>query len=379
MLGQELGDRDARVERVRRRARREPRAHRLAQLGEPRVRVDELAGGRQRRRARPSENRRGEARARGPGRGRTPRRRPRSNASRRARSRPRGGAGSSTVPPPTVVSVRRTTRSPRAATTALLEPELRVLAVANDARRHRVRPDVHGDRGGHRRELRQPDVEPVRRREVAGRDEHVAAREVAPLELGQVDRDALARVGVLDRRVVHLHRAHAHRASRRLDAQLVAGGDRARPERPGRDGADAAQREDAVDVAAASRRRHRARAPAARASAARSSSRPAPVFADTATTSAPGTSSRASSAASSSVSSSTASAFVSATTPCSTPSSRSTARCSSVCGRAPSCASITSRNRSMPVAPAIIVRTNRSCPGTSTSESRRPSGSSSGA
>ena len=33
----------------------------------------------------------------------------------------------------------------------------------------------------------------------------------------------------------------------------------------------------------------------------------------------------------------------------------------------------------MPVAPATIVRTNRSCPGTSTTESRRPSGSSSGA
>ena len=42
-------------------------------------------------------------------------------------------------------------------------------------------------------------------------------------------------------------------------------------------------------------------------------------------------------------------------------------------------ASITSRNRSMPVAPAIIVRTKRSWPGTSTSDRRRPSGSSSGA
>ena len=33
----------------------------------------------------------------------------------------------------------------------------------------------------------------------------------------------------------------------------------------------------------------------------------------------------------------------------------------------------------MPVAPATIVRTNRSWPGTSTSDSRRPEGSSSGA
>ena len=67
--------------------------------------------------------------------------------------------------------------------------------------------------------------------------------------------------------------------------------------------------------------------------------------------------------------SSTASAFVTATTPRSTPSRRRMARCSCVCGRAPSPASMTSRKRSMPVAPATIVRTNRSCPGTSTSES----------
>ena len=42
-------------------------------------------------------------------------------------------------------------------------------------------------------------------------------------------------------------------------------------------------------------------------------------------------------------------------------------------------ASTTSRKRSTPVAPATIVRTKRSCPGTSTTESRRPSASSSGA
>jgi hypothetical protein len=50
-----------------------------------------------------------------------------------------------------------------------------------------------------------------------------------------------------------------------------------------------------------------------------------------------------------------------------------------VCAARPSAASTTSRKRSMPVAPATIVRTKRSCPGTSTSDSRRPSGSSSGA
>ena len=88
-----------------------------------------------------------------------------------------------------------------------------------------------------------------------------------------------------------------------------------------------------------------------RASAAVSSASPAPVFALTATTSAPGTSSRASSTASSSVSASTASAFVIATTPCSIPSSERIARCSCVCGRAPSAASTTRRKRSIPVAP----------------------------
>jgi len=48
------------------------------------------------------------------------------------------------------------------------------------------------------------------------------------------------------------------------------------------------------------------------------------------------------------------------------------ARCSRVWGRAPSPASTTSRKRSNPVAPATIVRTKRSCPGTSTRETERP-------
>ncbi len=105
-------------------------------------------------------------------------------------------------------------------------------------------------------------------------------------------------------------------APARLDAQLVAVADRARPERAGDDGADAAQREDAVDVEARRRVVARVRARGATAaSAARSSSSPAPVRALTATTAAPGTSSSASARASSSVSSSTRSAFVSATTP----------------------------------------------------------------
>ena len=83
---------------------------------------------------------------------------------------------------------------------------------------------------------------------MARSDEDVAAREVAAFELRQVDRDALPRFRLLHGGVVHLHRPHAHGATGRLDTQLVPCGDRASPERSGRDGADAAKREDAVDV-----------------------------------------------------------------------------------------------------------------------------------
>ena len=73
------------------------------------------------------------------------------------------------------------------------------------------------------------------------------------------------------------------------------------------------------------------------------------------------------------------SVFVSATTPCPRPSSSQIARCSRVCGITPSSAATTSSTRSMPVAPATIVRTSPSWPGTSTTERRRPPARSSGA
>ena len=98
--------------------------------------------------------------------------------------------------------------------------------------------------------------------------------------------------------------------------------------------------------------------------------------ADTATISAPGSSSAASAAARAG---SVRSAFVTATTPTSTPSADSTVACSRVCGITPSSAATVIRYRSIPVAPATIVRTNRACPGTSTTDSRRPDGSASGA
>ncbi len=62
-----------------------------------------------------------------------------------------------------------------------------------------------------------------------------------------------------------------------------------------------------------------------------------------------------------------------------TPSSSRIARCSIVCGITPSSAATTSRNRSTPVAPATMVRTKRSCPGTSTTLRRAPAGSCSSA
>ncbi len=114
---------------------------------------------------------------------------------------------------------------------------------------------------------------------------------------------------------------------------------------------------------------------AARASAARSASNPTPLRTDTGTISAPGSNAAASAAARSG---DARSVLVIATTPTFTPNAASTAACSRVWGITPSSAATTIRYRSMPVAPATIVRTNRSCPGTSTTETRPP-GSDNGA
>src|SRR6188472_4642204 len=93
-------------------------------------------------------------------------------------------------------------------------------------------------------------VEPEARRERPGGDEDVAAAQLLPLHAGERDGDALSGFGPLDRPVMHLGAAHAHALPAWLDPQLVALADRPRPERPGRDGADAPEREGAVDVEA---------------------------------------------------------------------------------------------------------------------------------
>ena len=57
---------------------------------------------------------------------------------------------------------------------------------------------------------------------------------------------------------------------------------------------------------------------------------------------------------------------MSAMTPRGTPSSRQMSKCSRVCGMTDSSAATTSSTASMPPAPASMLRTKRSCPGTST-------------
>ena len=116
--------------------------------------------------------------------------------------------------------------------------------------------------------------------------------------------------------------------------------------------------------------------------ASRSLSRPCPVRAETGTIAAcaygvPARRGRTSSSMNSAHSSSTRSHFVNATTQVGTARSCSTARCSSVCGMMPSSAAMHRSATSMPVDPAIIWRTKRSWPGTSTTPMALPSGSSS--
>ena len=126
----------------------------------------------------------------------------------------------------------------------------------------------------------------------------------------------------------------------------------------------------------------RARATSARR--ARSSSMPRPVLADVTIGAPNGTLDCASHSVTSactrsSHSGSAASALVSTAMPSGTRNCSSTSRCSRVCGMIPSSAATTSIATSMPDAPATMVRTRSSCPGTSTMPARIPGASSSGA
>ena len=232
------------IERVRARALGEPRVHVGAQARRatpPRTRA--------RRRARATRAR---GRARPAGGCRAPAARGPSPARARARATISSGV------PPSSSSSRSRSRPPRrrrvehdAAADGRLgaqhdpvaacgdhrcdEPQLRVLAVARDPRRDarscrcaRSRPPAG------RRVLVELDVEAVRDGVVAGRDEHVAAPSSLRSSVGRLTATRWPGSASLDGGVVHLDAAHAHDAARRLEAQQVAGGDAARPERPGR-------------------------------------------------------------------------------------------------------------------------------------------------
>ncbi len=115
----------------------------------------------------------------------------------------------------------------------------------------------------------------------------------------------------------------------------------------------------------------------------RSASTPSPVMADTSNIGAPAsavgesnslTSARTCASRSARVAASSRSTLVMATLALGTPSSESTAKCSRVCGMTPSSAATMSSACAMPVAPASMVCSSFSWPGTSTKPSDTPSG-----
>ena len=131
------------------------------------------------------------------------------------------------------------------------EPELSmVVPHAHDTSRESRRTVMDGQPGAvqHRLQLRERDFEPIGARKGPGRDERLPATDVRALDPRKVDSDPLPCLGPGDRGVVDLHRADADVTPGRLEPQLVALADRARPERPRDDRADPAQREHTIDV-----------------------------------------------------------------------------------------------------------------------------------
>ncbi len=229
-------------------------------------------------------------------------------------------------------------------------------------------------------------LEPERLGERARRRHDMPAPDLGPLDSHERQGHPLACPGALRRPVVHLNASDPRLAPAGLDHEPVARADASRPERPRGDGADPAERERPVD-----REPHRAvggpalgrpggRDPGRRAGRrgpGRCATRPRPPRrprrgrppAARRSRGAPARPRRRRPGRASSA----------ATTPSGIPSSCTIAACSRVCGMTPSSAATTSRKRSIPVAPATIARMKRSCPGTSTTDSLRPDGSSSGA
>jgi hypothetical protein len=76
-------------------------------------------------------------------------------------------------------------------------------------------------------ELLEHDVEAVADRVMAGLDERVPAPKLAPFDCGQVHRDTLTGLRLVDRLVVNLDTSNTNRPSVRLEPQHIVGRDRA--------------------------------------------------------------------------------------------------------------------------------------------------------
>ena len=126
------------------------------------------------------------------------------------------------------------------------------VADADHAPRNPARTVVDGETRSvaNRRELGERDLEPVRAWERPGCDERVTPADLRRLDAGETDRDPLSGPRTAHRCLVHLDGSHAHVSALRLQPEVVALGDRARPQCPGDDRADPPEREDAVDVQA---------------------------------------------------------------------------------------------------------------------------------
>src|SRR3954447_15456678 len=134
-----------------------------------------------------------------------------------------------------------------------LEPQLGATVAEVDDPRGAVagaEVDLHPRLGEDR--LRAPagvDVEPVGDTDAGSlRGDHVAPPDLVPFDAAEVDRDALVRLGHLQRPVVNLDRAHPRLAPPRQHAHLLPPPQLSRPKGAGDNSAVPRDRERAVDV-----------------------------------------------------------------------------------------------------------------------------------
>ena len=184
----------------------------------------------------------------------SPRARRASRATSSGRRPWRRARASSTVPPPSVsggATDRTTTRSPAAASRGCSRRSCHSPSPSATRRPGTSRVPWWTWTRRPRRAPRSSSAQSRIRVGATGAprlDERVAAADLAQRDAREVQRDALARLCAGHRRVVDLHRAHAHGAPRGLQDERVAHRHRARPQRPGDDRPGAVDRERAVDV-----------------------------------------------------------------------------------------------------------------------------------